>query len=75
MTGPRFVDPPAYTFRNRPWMKPGLLALVGAIVALAFLLLLIGVLEMGFKVRLDDLARSLIPRDPRPNSYLHKLEH
>ncbi len=60
MSGPHFVDPPAHTFRNRPLVSPGLLALVGAIVALAFLVLLIGMLEGGFKVRLDDLARMLL---------------
>lgn len=60
MSGRRFVNPPAHTFRRRLWISPGLLAVVGAIVAIAFLVLLIGMLEIGFDVRLDDVVRTVI---------------
>ena len=53
MTGPRFVDPPAHAFRRRALMSPGVLAIVGAIVALAFMTLLTAMM-VGLDIGLVD---------------------
>ncbi len=55
--GPRFLETPQFMLRRRPLIDPGLVALAGAFVALAFLMLMIGMLEVGFGVRLSDLAQ------------------
>ena len=53
-SGQRFIDPPAYMFRRRPLIDPGLLALIGAIIAIAFLTLMLGILEANLGFRLGD---------------------
>jgi hypothetical protein len=47
----RFVEPPASMFRRRPLIDPGLVALVGAVVAALFLVLVILMLETGLGIR------------------------
>jgi hypothetical protein len=59
MSGVRFVDPPASIFRPRPFFDPGLLALAGAGLAVAFLMFVIGMLESGLGITLGDLIRRL----------------
>lgn len=54
MNGPRFVEPPVSMFRRRPLIDPGLLALIGAIMAIVLLVALIGLLEADFGFRLGD---------------------
>lgn len=45
MSGPRFVEPPRSLFRRRSHIDPGLIALVGASVALLFLTIIVGMLR------------------------------
>jgi hypothetical protein len=52
---PRFVGPPASMSRRRPPVGPGLIALGAAIVALAFILLTVAMLEDAFGLRLSDV--------------------
>ena len=59
MSGVRFVDPPASIHRRRPLIDPGFVALLGAVVAVLFLLVLIGVSETGLGITLGQLLRSL----------------
>lgn len=56
-SGPRFVPLPDHMFRRRPPIDPGLLALLGAIVALVFAALLLGLLEDRIGFSLGDLFR------------------
>ena len=59
-TGPRFVPPPRSIFRRRPLADPGLLALAGAIVALVFAALLLGLLEARLGFSLGDVVRGAL---------------
>ena len=58
--GPRFVPLPDHMFRYRPLVDSGLLALVGAIVALVFAALLLGLLEDRLGFSLGDLVRGAL---------------
>jgi len=60
VTGIRFVDPPGRGLRRRP-LDPGLLALLGAALAVLLLLFLIAMLERGLGVTLGDLLGSPPP--------------
>ena len=53
MTGLRFVDPPAHALRRRASMSPGVLAIIGAIVAIAFMTLLMAMM-LGLHLGLVD---------------------
>lgn len=53
-TGPRFVEPPMHIFRRRPFIGPGALALIGAITAVVFIVVMLGLLEAGLGFRLGD---------------------
>lgn len=55
MSGVRFVDPPASIYRRRPLFDPGLVALLGAVLAVLCLLVLIGMLETGLGITVGDL--------------------
>lgn len=57
MNGVRFVDPPTSMYRRRSLVGPGLLAIVGAVLAVLFLLLLLGVLAAGLGVASGDVSR------------------
>jgi len=48
--GPRFIDPPVYRSRRQPLIDPGLLALIGAVIAVVFIAVMLGLLEahLGF---------------------------
>lgn len=63
MSTARFIDPPASIYRRRPAIGPGLMSFVGAVVAALFLLLLLGMLEIGPGAARCDSAqpRSSIP--------------
>lgn len=54
MSGIRFVDPPGRGSRRR-LLDPGLLALAGAVIAVLFLLHLLGMLERGLGISLGYL--------------------
>lgn len=61
-TGPRFIPPPDSIFRRRPLVDAGLLALVGAALALVFAEVLVGLLETAFDARLRDVVRAVLLR-------------
>jgi hypothetical protein len=52
-TGPRFVEPPRHTSRRHTSIDPGTLALIGAIVAIIFILIMAGILEAHLGLRLS----------------------
>lgn len=58
--GPTFVPLPDHMFRRRPLVDPGLLALAGAIVALAFAALLLGLLENRLGLSLGNVVRAAL---------------
>ncbi len=58
--GPRFIPPPDSIFRCRPLVDPGLLAVIGAPVAVVFLAVLLGLLETAFGVRVGNVLMRMI---------------
>lgn len=52
--GPRFVESPRYVSRRRPFIDPGALALIGAIAAIVFIVVMLGLLEADLGFRLGD---------------------
>ena len=59
MSGIRFVDPPASIYRRRPLIDLGLVVLLGAVVAVVFLMVLIGMSETGLGITLGKFLRPL----------------
>jgi len=57
MSGIRFVDPPGRVSRRRS-LGPGLLALAGAVIAVLFLMVVLGLLERGPGITLGDILAS-----------------
>ena len=57
MSGVRFVDPPASIYRRRPLIDLGLVVLLGAVVAVVFLMVVMGMLERGLGITLGDLLK------------------
>jgi hypothetical protein len=53
---PIFTPPPESLFQRRPSIDPGIVAGVGALAALGFLGVLLGVLEAAFDFTMADLV-------------------
>ena len=57
MSGIRFVDPPGRGPRRRS-LGPGLLTLAGTVIAVLFLMVVLGLLEQGLGIALGDILAS-----------------